>query len=241
MRIDAKGTIAKYPALMVRDCLRKLQVRLSWDVRDLEQAACMKPGDGRALLKALVSEGLVKSAGRAWTITQAGQRLSSATAAKPVARLTAERALREFLERVDRVNRDPYFLGRVNRVVLFGSMLRPEVDRLSDVDLGVEIVPKERNWERLEQENRERVEELACAGRTFRNFLEIQYYWHHETFRFLKGRSRVVALADYTAEKSFILRVPHRVLLGEDEEPPRATPKSKPPQKQTRQPRDCPF
>ena len=120
-------------------------------------------------------------------------------------------------------------------------MLRPEVDRLSDVDLGVEIVPKERNWERLEQENRERVEELACAGRTFRNFLEIQYYWHHETFRFLKGRSRVVALADYTAEKSFILRVPHRVLLGEDEEPPRATPKSKPPQKQTRRPRDCPF
>ena len=30
----------------------------------------------------------------------------------------------------------------------------------------------------------------------------------------MKGRSRVVALADYTAEKSFILRVPHRVLLG---------------------------
>ena len=99
MHIDAKGTIAKYPALMVRDCLRKLQVRLSWDVRDLEQAACMKTGDGRAFLKALVSEGLVKSAGPAWTITQAGQRLSSATVTKPVARLTAERALREFLEK----------------------------------------------------------------------------------------------------------------------------------------------
>jgi hypothetical protein len=40
MRIDAKGTIARYPALTVRDCLRKLQVRLSGDVRDLEQAAC---------------------------------------------------------------------------------------------------------------------------------------------------------------------------------------------------------
>src|SRR5262249_25255147 len=39
-------------------------------------------------------------------ITQEGQRLSSATAAKPVTRATAEKALPEFLTRVKRVNRD---------------------------------------------------------------------------------------------------------------------------------------
>ena len=57
-------------------------------------------------------------------------------------RATAKKALHEFLERVERVNRDPRFLGRVNRVVLFGSMLREEVTRLSDVDLAVEVLPK---------------------------------------------------------------------------------------------------
>ena len=36
----------------------------------------------------------------------------------------------------------------------------------------------------------------------------------------LKGGSRVIALADYKAEKSFVLKVPHRVLLGDDELPP---------------------
>jgi hypothetical protein len=42
--------------------------------------------------------------------------LSSATAAKPVTRATAERALSQFLERVTQVNQNPYFL-----VVLFGE------------------------------------------------------------------------------------------------------------------------
>jgi len=35
-----------------------------------------------------------------------------------------------------------------------------------------------------------------------------------ETFRFLKGRSRVIFLADYNVEKGSVLAVPHRMLLG---------------------------
>lgn len=243
MRIDPKGMIAHHPALVVRDCLRKLKVHTEWDLRVLEKAASVEPGRGRALAKALSSEGLIKRVRPdIWTITQAGQRLSSATAAKPVSRVTAERVLCEFLERVDRVNRDAYFLGRVNRVVLFGSMLRPEVAILSDLDLAVEIVPKNGNWDQLQQENQERVEELVDRGRKFRNILEIYAHWHLEVFRFLKGRSRVVSLADYAAEKSLILRVPHRMLLGEDEPPPvEAAPRPEPHAKSGRRPRDCPF
>lgn len=242
MRIDPKGTIAHHPALMVRDCLRKLRVRMTWNLCELEKAASVQPGRGRALAKALRAEGLIEEAERgSWRITQTGQRLSSATAAKPVGRITAERVLHDFLERVDRVNRDTYFLGRVNRVVLFGSMLRPDVEVLSDVDLAVEIVPKEQNRERLEQQNRQRLEELAERGRTFRNILEVHAYWHREVFRFLKGGSRVVSLADYAAEKSLILTVPHQMLLGEDEEPPRLTPARRNPGRRRRQPRDCPF
>ena len=243
MRIDPKGTIAHHPALMVRDCLRKLKVYMAWDLRVLEKAASVEPGRGRALAKALGAEGLIKRVRRdTWTITEAGQRLSSATAAKPVSRVTAERVLCAFLERVDRVNRNAYFLGRVNRVVLFGSMLRPEVAVLSDLDLAVEIVPKNGNWDQLQQENQDRVEELLDRGRTFRNILEIYAHWHFEVFRFLKGRSRVVSLADYAAEKSLILGVPHRMLLGEDEPPPvEAAPRPEPRAKSGPRPRGCPF
>jgi ribosomal protein S19E (S16A) len=90
-----------------------------WRDAALERAAKLPPGTGRALARALEAEGLIEAArhdGR--TVTQAGDSLAVATAARPVSRKTAERALAQFLERVARVNDDPYFLARVTRVAL---------------------------------------------------------------------------------------------------------------------------
>ena len=203
----------------------------------------MEAGEGRALIKGLLAEGLIEAAGRdTWKVTQAGQTLSSATAARRVTRATAQKALQQFLGRVERVNNDPYFLGNVTRVVLFGSMLKPEVERLSDVDLAVELASKEPDFDRARVKNYERVEELATQGHRFRNFLEREGCWYWEIFRFLKGQSRVIALADYSVEKTFVLTVPHRFLIARQNRSrcnrPPSTPKPAAPQ---RRPRDCPF
>jgi hypothetical protein len=124
VRIDPNSTVARHPALVIRRTLLLLRGRLSWGLADLEAAAALNPGKGRTLAKALRAARLIESAGRgAWVITQAGQTFSSATAAKPITRMTAERALAEFLERARRVDRDPHFLARVARVVLCGSMV----------------------------------------------------------------------------------------------------------------------
>jgi hypothetical protein len=175
---------------------------MSWDLADLEAAAGLAASDGRALLKVLRAEGLIQAAGHGtWEITQAGQTLSSASAARKVTRATAEVALAQFLDRVALVNWDPYFLASANRVVLFGSLLLPEVERLSDVDLAVELVEKETDWDRTQALNQQRVEDLTAMGHRFRGILEVAACWHIETFRFLKGGSRVISLADYRAEK----------------------------------------
>ena len=122
MRIDPKENIAGQPALAVRQTLRRLRDQLQWRVKDLESTASLKAEDARTFLKTLLAEGLVESTGPGtFTITQAGQSMSSATAAKRVTRVTAEKALQEFNRRVERVNREPYFLGKVTRVVLFGQ------------------------------------------------------------------------------------------------------------------------
>jgi predicted nucleotidyltransferase len=240
MRIDPKGTIGDYPALVVRKTLRSLRDWPQWAVANLEAAATLAPGTGHALLKALRTEGLIEASGTgAWTVNQAGRTLSSATAAKPVTRATAEKALAQFLERVTQVNQDPYFLARVTRLVLFGSMLKSQVERLSDVDLAVELTAKEADFDCRTLKNRQRAEELADLGRRFRNFLELEGCWYFETFRYLKGRSRVIALADYGTEKTFVLAVPHRFLIGEPEQ--LAVPATPRPAARKRRPRDCPF
>ena len=89
---------------------------------------------------------------------------TAATAAKRLTRATAERALATFMERVARVNSDPYFLGQVTRVALFGSMLNPDTDRPSDIDLAVEIVPKIADWDSHIEKNNERVQELMTLA-----------------------------------------------------------------------------
>ncbi len=229
--------------MLVRAWLRKLRTLLCWDMAAFEAVASLDPGTGRTIVRALSKAGLVESLGRGrWEITQAGQTLSSATAAKAVSRSTAEKALREFLERVERVNEDDRFLGRVNRVVLFGSMLRKDVDRLSDVDIAVEVVPKIADRERHEAANRRRVEAVARMGHLFRGVLDVQLHWYYDVLQALKHQSRVIALADYRAEKSFVLKVPHRMLLGEEELLPAESPQEAQPRpKPSRRPRGCPF
>jgi predicted nucleotidyltransferase len=243
MHIDPRGTIGRYPALLVRTTLRHLRGRLQWGLPELEAATGLRRGKGHVLIKALKSEGLIEAAGRgAWKITQAGQTLSSATAARRITRATAEKALQQFLGRVEQVNHDRYFLGKVTRVVLFGSMLNPETERLSDVDLAVEIASKEMDFDRARVKNLERVEDLAARGHRFRNFLEQEGCWYWDVFGFLKGRSRVISLADYAVEKTFVLAVPHRFLIGQPEpmamQSARSTPARAAP---NRRPRDCPF
>jgi predicted nucleotidyltransferase len=159
--------------------------------------------------------------------------------AKPVTRRTTERALSEFLERVRGVNGDAYFLAKVTKVILFGSMLRDGLDRLSDVDVAVQLEPKQQDGERARMLNKRRAVEVERKGHPFGGFLEREFYWHRETFRFLKGRSRSIALVDYKAEKAFVDKVPHRFLLGEADRHPAPAPSAK--RGRSRRPKDCPF
>jgi Nucleotidyltransferase domain len=140
------------------------------------------------------------------------------------------------------VNDDGYFLGKVTRVILFGSMLRPETERLSDVDLAVEIKSKETDFDLARAKNFERVENLSAQGHCFRNFLEQEGCWYREVFGFLKGRSRVISLADYAEEKTFVLAVPHRFLIGQPEDTAMQSAPSTPARVgRKRRPRSCPF
>src|ERR1700730_10408230 len=94
MRIDPKGTVAGWPALLVRRTLRQLRTRLQWGLGELEPAASVEEEEGRELIKALLAEGLIEAAGRdACKVTQAGQTLSSATAGKRVTRATAQKGV----------------------------------------------------------------------------------------------------------------------------------------------------
>jgi predicted nucleotidyltransferase len=120
----------------------------------------------------------------------------------------------DLLEWIERVNRGHHFLARVTRVIVFGSYLRPEVDRLGDVDVAVEMEPKEADRQRLRQLNYRRVAQAERSGHRFSTMLEREIWWRSKVFRFLKGGSRSINLHDYQAEKPLVDKVSHRILLS---------------------------
>jgi hypothetical protein len=124
----------------------------------------------------------------------------------------------------------------------FRQHAETRAERLSDVDLAVEVASKEEDFDRAREKNYERVEKLATQGYRFRSFLDQEGCWYREVFGFLKGRNRVIALADYRAEKTFVLAVPHRFLIGQpDDMPVRSASSTPAPAARKRRPRDCPF
>ena len=58
MRIDPKGTVAGYPALTVRQALRRLQFYMTWDEADAAKAAALPLSAAKAFAVALERAGL---------------------------------------------------------------------------------------------------------------------------------------------------------------------------------------
>jgi len=212
VRIDPKAVVGGYPALTIRRLVRRLNNLQYWNAETVQVVLRKERSEAKAIVRALVEAGLAVAAPirgmDGCTTTQLARSFGSERAAKPITRQTSDHALSQLLERVNQVNRDACFLAKVTKVVVLGSYLRADVDKLSDLDIAVELQPKEADRDRWRALTLNRVEQLQMAGRRF-NWLEIEYWWHLEAFRFLKSRSRAISLIDYTAEKEFVDRVPH--------------------------------
>ena len=89
--------------------------------------------------------------------------------------------------------------------------------------------------------NNDRAQELIMLGHRFRHSIEYAVCWQLEVFRFLKGRSRALSLADYSIEKRLVLAVPHRMLLGDDEPAVPVLTDDAPVPRLRRRSQDCPF
>jgi hypothetical protein len=104
MRITSDQSIAGYPAIAVRNFLRKYVIA-GLIPACAQSSLLLSPQDASAFLNKLVDLGLLRESSK-WNgspffdLTDSGVRLAYASAAKPICRITANRLLSEFMERV---------------------------------------------------------------------------------------------------------------------------------------------
>jgi predicted nucleotidyltransferase len=122
-----------------------------------------------------------------------GNALAGARASVRIGRAVAERHLATFLERVRAANANPDFCSWVDEVVLFGSLLDPAREQMSDVHLAVCLVSREADpQDRVQAQPR-----LATlANRQFGSSIDQIMGTPTEVLLDLENRSRVLALVE---------------------------------------------
>jgi predicted nucleotidyltransferase len=220
MRITTNQSIAGYPALQVREFVRKYRFT-NFSARAAEAALMLSTEASANFLSKLVDLGFIgKSRERdgiqLFQLTGSGQALANASAAKPIYRKTAERILAQFLERVHTVNANPVYLFRVKNVVLFGSILS-DAERLGDVDIAISLEAKVSDTNAYQAWAMARRDEAEAAGKYFHTLFESGVWPRQEVLLQLKARSRSLSLHELE-QIAAIPNLCYRVLLGDPQQ-----------------------
>ena len=217
MRINPGDTLSGIGIIKIRNFLRRSGQSEKWRADFASSSLQLDEKQTLDVLRELENKGFIEKdelyhGEQYWRNTVHGNALGGATAAKPYKRKTAEKALAEFMQRVRAVNSDPYYLYKVTRVAVFGSYLSgaPEV---SDVDVALEVVPKEGDHELLRLQLEKRRQEAERSGKRFNSIAEWAGVAELEVWSFLKSRSRIISI--HIATKELLNLVGGRVLLEE--------------------------
>ncbi len=227
-RIDQRQVVAGAPALAVRALLRDMR---RWSTRggyfqDLNPRPlrvvleATPPDDGtvgtrshlNAVIERLAAEGLIEpveldSYDRPWRTTIKGNALCNASAAKPITRATAVKALQALIARTKDINADSAYAFRVQQLMVFGSYLDPSVERLGDIDVAYVLVPRTTDAEKQSQLSQKRIDEAIASGRRFSSFFEQVVWPQQEVLLVLRSRSRVISLHEVDPQARLTDRV----------------------------------
>ena len=198
MRIDPRSEIDGIRALKIRDCVRR--VRGSWITSEY-MARCLKVSAAIAakLIDSLVSRGILRKSqlsgngGQYYEVTEHGSRFMLASGAKPIKRETADRLVRELLERVGRINRDQGYLFTIDYVGVFGSYLSDSAT-INDLDIAYSLKGRDVDLELFRKRAAHKVQKAKEAGRRFSSYLDELSWPEVEVIRALKGRSTAISL-----------------------------------------------
>jgi predicted nucleotidyltransferase len=215
MRIDPKETIAGIPILDVRKLLRRTRT-FGFTEEYVKYSLKLSTDQAAQLIDEMASRGLIKEdkpedlesmefevTERYWENTMAGNRLALATAAKPIKRSTAEKAIKGLLERVEELNSNPHYLWKVDKVIVFGSYLSG-LPMINDVDIALEITTKENDLQIHNELRDKRIHEAKEGGKKFRSYLEELFWPFNEVVLFLKSRSRTLSLHPVDSHKDIL-------------------------------------
>ncbi|MFZ0275063.1 MAG: hypothetical protein WBQ02_05290 [Terracidiphilus sp.] len=217
MRITKEEVVAGHSAMRVRGFLRRFE-RGFFTLSAAEGFMQLKSRQAAEFINDMVALELIEPTmpfrdKGAFQVATRGHAFANATAAKPISRGTAERVLREFMDRVNAVNTSKEYAFKVKSAVLFGSMLSC-ADRLGDVDVAIDLQRRISDSARFKRQCDRRRHLAEEQGRAFSTAIDWATWPKKEVVLQLKARSRSLSLHGFD-QLMGIENLRYRILVGD--------------------------
>lgn len=193
MKLDTKETILGIPILNIRNILRKRQ---SFAVIFLMQQLNLNRRKAQQLLEEMVRlEYITKSSAEKglYSLSIKGNALRMSKAVKPLSREKAEELLSSFMERVEEVNANEFYLYQIEEISLFGSFIS-ESDFVNDIDIVVSISKKDMDSLVWKDKCFQKIKEAKESGKKFNHLLDELYFPEREVRLFLLSKSPYLSI-----------------------------------------------
>ncbi len=196
MRISRNQKINNTPILKVRDFFINLQ-RRRIDTFTLEDACNyfnINCKEANSLIKELSEQEFIENSSDCYKTTLKGEALRIARCVPPIKRDKADKIVNDFMQRVEEINNNDYYLYRVSKILLFGSYIKEDAVDFGDIDIAFEVERKTEDADEYERLNKEFVEKAKDEGKSFSSFLEELFYSETVVILKLKNRNRYISL-----------------------------------------------
>ncbi len=216
MRITKEEVVAGHSALRVRGFLRRFE-RGFFMVSAAESFMQIRSRQAAEFINDMIALQLIEPTmpfgdKAAFQVATRGHAFANATAAKPISRGTAERVLREFIDRANAVNASKEYAFKIESAVLFGSMLSC-ADRLGDVDVAIDLQRRISDSAKFRQQCDRRRHLAEEQGRAFSSAIDWATWPTKEVVLQLKARSRSLSLHRFE-QLMEMEHLHYRILIG---------------------------
>ena len=220
MRITKGEKLNDIPLVKIRDFFRKIR-ETGFTKIYLGYHFSLKTRETNTLIKELFRNNYIENViqdesaffkyrNSEFKLTEKGHTLCVANASHAINKEKADKIFKEFMQRVDEINTNDYYLCKVNKIILFGSYLNSENTSFGDIDFALELKRKINDYNEYDKIRKNRILELKQKGKHFNDFMAELNYPEREVMLKLKNKCQYISLHYIEAEKEILENTENR-------------------------------
>ena len=193
MRIKRNEKIANIPIIKIRDYFK--EIRTVGIIRaELGRYFNLNTKNTNLLINELQNDFIEKNPKTEYQLTMKGQALCAARSVPPMNKEKADKIFKEFMQRVEEINNNSYYLCKVEKLLLFGSYLNFDKDDYGDIDIAFELKRKIDNFDEYEKARKKSIKEMEQKGKYFSSFMDEMFFPEKEVILKLKNKCQYISL-----------------------------------------------